>query len=116
VEVVELGVREEEAKTMAMAEVEGRACYSHPLTPQLCLQSGVGATDTLQVVQVLLMAQELGAKAVSGAPLMVVSMVPMGLMTEAMGVGVHNGRAPAVLEAQALSSFATFPAIALQGR
>jgi hypothetical protein len=62
--VVELGVQEERAKavfTLPMAELEGRACHSRPLIQQLCLQSGVGALQSLWEflcqVQVLLTGQ-----------------------------------------------------------
>jgi hypothetical protein len=60
-EVVELGVQEWGVRMMAKAGMVEWACHSHPLTPQLCLQSGVeGMEDTCQV-RVLLMAQVLGA-------------------------------------------------------
>jgi hypothetical protein len=103
--VVELVVQEEEAKTTVQGELVGRACHSHPLTPQLCLQWGVEATDSLQVVQVLLMAQGLGAQAISiMAPY---PMLQRELTTEAMEAEAQTRLAMAVLGAQALSSSAT---------
>jgi hypothetical protein len=99
---VELGARGEMAQPLAKAELEGRASHSHLLTPQLCLQLGVGAGDPPWVVQVLLMAQELEPQ----APRHV--MVPMGLTTEAMEAEEHTTRAaPVAMEAQASSSSAT---------
>jgi hypothetical protein len=103
--VVEPGVREKRAQPLAKAGLVERACHSHPLTAQLCLQSGVEAGDTLWVVQVLPMAQGLGAKVITMVAKY--SVVGRELTTEAMEAGVHTGIAPEVLGAQASSSFAT---------
>jgi hypothetical protein len=62
-EVVELAAREAVAKTVVQGELVGRACRSHPLTPQLCLQLEVGGMEDTCQVQVLLTAQGLGAQA-----------------------------------------------------
>jgi hypothetical protein len=103
--VVELGAREERAKTTVVAELVGPAWHSHPLTPQLCLQSGVEVMGDLHLVQVLLTAQVLGAQAHTWvAPYL---MVQRGLMAEATEVGAQIGLAMVVLGAQALSSSAT---------
>jgi hypothetical protein len=99
--VVELGVREEQAKTMAKAGLVERASHFHPLTLQLCLQLEEEAGDPQVVVQVLLMAQELGAQEVAPQ-----SMVSGGLQTQAVEVGGHTTLAVAVLGPQASSSSA----------